>query len=100
MPSIEITLPAVGSQPTQVSSTALSACHVIAEADDGNSNPAFMGDSGMATDGSEGIRLTNSATAPGRVEVGPFSGGDPISLQDLYFVGTEGEIINIFYTQW
>ena len=100
MPSIEVTIAAVASQPTQVSTTALSACVAILQGDDGNSNPTFVGDSGMATDGSEGIRLHNSATVAEKLTIGPFSGGDPISLQDLYIVGTEGEIVNIFYLQW
>lgn len=100
MPSIEVTIAAVGSQPTRVSSTALSACLVILQGDDGNSNPAFVGDNGMATDGSEGIRLHNSATVAEKLTLGPFSGGDPIDLRDLSIVGTEGEIVNVFYEQW
>lgn len=95
--AIQVTLPAVGSQPTQLTTAAnrRSIRHLIAEADDGNSAPAFMGVSGMATDGSEGILLIFSATVPGRVELGPFSGDGPVNTDEVFFVGTEAEIINV-----
>ena len=95
--SLEVTIGAVGVQPTQVITAVTPFRQAIIESDDGNSNAAFVGDSGMATDGSEGIRLTNSATVPGRVLLGPFSGDAPAGLQEVYIVGTEGEIVNILY---
>ena len=95
--SLEVTIGAVGDQPTRVITAVTPIRQVIFEADDGNSNAAFVGDSGMATDGSEGIRLTNSATVPGRALIGPFSGDAPAGLQEFFIVGTENEIVNILY---
>ena len=97
--SLEITIPAVGSQPVQVIAAVTPIRQVIFEADDGNSNAAFVGDSGMATNGSEGIRLTNSATVPGRVLIGAFSGDAPVGLQEFFIVGTEDEVVNILYIE-
>lgn len=93
--AFQVILAAVGNQPTQMTSDRHSIRQLIAESDDGNSNAAFMGVSDMETDGSEGILLTNSSTVPGRVVLGPFSGDGPVNTDEVYFVGTEDEIINI-----
>lgn len=95
--AIQITLPAVGSQPTRLAAAAdrKSIRQLIIENDDGNSNPVFVGVSDMATDGSEGIRLTNSATVPGRLALGPFSGDGPGNTDEVFLVGTESDVVNI-----
>lgn len=97
--SLEVTIGAVGVQPTRVIAATTPIRQVYFESDDGNSNALWIGDSGLATDGSEGIRLTNSATVPGRLEFGPFSGDAPAGLQEFYVVGTEGEVVNVLYIE-
>ena len=95
---IQVTIPAVGSQPVRVSATRILACHIIIEADDGNANAAFVGDSNMAANGSEGIRLNNSATVPGNHELGPFQ-ANYMDLSEVYIVGTADEKVNVLYVQ-
>lgn len=95
--AIQITFPAVGLQPIRVTAAAdrKSIRQLIIEGDDANSNAVFVGVSDMATDGSEGIRLTNSGTVPGRLVLGPFSGDGPVNTDEVFLVGTENEIVNI-----
>ena len=97
--SLQVAIPAVGSQPVQAIATVTPIRMAIIESDDANSNAAFVGDSDMATDGSEGILLTNSTTVPGRVVLGPFSGDAPVNLDEVYFVGTSGQAVNILYIE-
>ncbi len=86
----------IGATATQFTTTPIAACHVIIEADDGNSNAAFVGGSSVTT--GTGIRLNNSATTPGRMEIGPFQ-SNLVNLGDLYAAGTQNEKVNVFYTQ-
>lgn len=97
--SLQVTIPAVGSQPVQAIATVTPIRMAIIESDDGNGAAAWVGDSDMATDGSEGILLTNSTTVPGRVVLGPFSGDAPVGLQEVYFVGTATQKVNILYVK-
>lgn len=93
---LQRTLPAVGSQPLVLDTERHSIRQAIIQADDANLNPFFVGDSSMATDGSEGIRVNFSATVPPFMEVGPFSGDGPIQSNEIFLVGTEAEIVNVF----
>ena len=86
---IQVTL----SGATQVTSTRTPVRHVILEADDANANPAFVGTSGVLT--TTGLLLTNSATVPGRVELGPFSGDAPLDLSEVYVIGTDTQKVNV-----
>ena len=97
---VQVTIAAVGVQPTQVIAANTPISYAVIESDDGNSNAVFVGASGMATDGSEGIRLDNSATAPGRVTLGPFSGHSPVGLHEVFVVGTENEIVNVWHVPY
>ena len=97
--SLQVAIPAVGSQPVQAIAAITPIRMAIIESDDANGNAAFVGDSDMATDGSEGILLTNSATVPGRLLIGPFSGDAPVGLQEFFIVGTENEIVNVLYVK-
>lgn len=92
---LQVTIAAAGSQPTRAIATHTPVCHAVIEADDGNSNPAFIGPTGVTS--ATGIRLHNSATVPGRMELGPFSAVGPFNLDELYVAGTEGEKVNILY---
>ena len=85
----------IGSASTQFTATKTYACEVVIESDDGNSNPVFIGDSTVLS--STGIRLANSATVPGRLQLGPYSGIQPIDLSTLYAAGTQNEKVNILY---
>lgn len=87
---IQVTL---GAGATQLTTEHVPARHIIAEADDGNADPAFMGDSGVTT--ANGIRLNFSATAPGRAELGPFSGDAPLNANEVFFIGTAAELVNV-----
>lgn len=86
----------IGTSATRFTTSTIAACHVIIEADDGNSNAAFIGDSTVTT--ANGIRLTNSATVPGRMELGPFQ-SNLLNLSDLYAAGTQNEKVNVLYVQ-
>ncbi len=97
--TLQVTIGAVADQPTQVISAVTPIRQATFEADDGNSSAAFIGASTLATDGSEGIRLTASLTVPGRHEVGPFSGDAPVGLQEFYVVGDENDIVNVLYIE-
>ena len=97
--SLAVTIGAVGDQPTQVIAAVTPIRQATFEANDNNGDPAFIGASTLATDGSEGIRLNFSGTVPGRHEVGPFSGDAPVGLQEFYIVGTESEIVNVLYIE-
>ncbi len=96
---IQVTIPAVGSQPVQAISTHTPLRHAVIEAAAGGAGAVFVGDADMATDGSEGTRLDASATVPGRMKLGPFSGDAPANLEDVYFVGTENDLVNILYVR-
>ncbi len=97
--SLQVDIPVVGSQPVQAIAAVTPIRWAVIESDDGNNAAAWVGDSEMATDGSEGVLLTNSATVPGRVVLGPFSGDAPVGLQEVYFVGTSGHAVNILYIE-
>ena len=97
--SLAVTIGAVGVQPTQVIAAVTPIRQATFEADDANIAAAFVGDSTLATDGSEGIRLNFSGTVPGRHEVGPFSGDAPAGLQEFFIVGSENEIVNVLYIE-
>ena len=86
---IQVTL---GAGATQLTTDDVPARQIIAEADDGNANPAFMGDSGVTA--ANGILLTNSATVPGRAVLGPFSGA-PVNANEVWFIGTAAQIVNV-----
>ena len=92
----EIVIPAVGSQPVVVNSTGHGVRQLILQGDPANANPFFVGDSAMATDGSEGIRVNFSATDPPFMEIGPFSGDAPIKANEIHIVGTEAQIVRAF----
>ena len=83
----------IGAAATQVTATRTPCRHAIIEADDGNSNAAFVGTSDVTS--ANGIRLNNSATAPGRMEIGPFSGDAPFNLSEVYVAGTLNETVNV-----
>lgn len=89
---IQVTLGA-GATPLTTAANRKPMRQMIAEADDGNSDPAFVGDSGVTA--ANGIRLTPSATVPGRVELGPFSGDAPVNTDEVFFIGTAAELINV-----
>ncbi len=97
--SLQVTIPVVGDQPVQAIATVTPIRWALIEKDDANGAAAWVGDSEMATDGSEGILLTNSTTVPGRVVLGPFSGDAPVNLDEVYFVGTATQAINILYVE-
>ena len=92
---LQVTIGAAAAQPTRFTATRTPCYYVIIEADDGNSNPAFVGPSAVTT--ANGVRLNNSATAPGRMELGPFSAVAPLNLSELYVAGTQNEIVNVLY---
>ena len=83
----------IGASATRVTPTHTPCLHAIIEADDGNSNAAFVGGSDVTS--ANGVRLNNSATAPGRTEIGPFSGAAPFDLSEVYIAGTQNEKVNI-----
>ena len=86
----------IGTSATQVSSDHIPCAYAIIQADDGNSNPAFFGASGVTS--ATGIRLHNSATVPERDRIGPFN-TNLFDLSELYVAGTDGEKVNILYVQ-
>jgi len=90
---IQVTL---GTGATQVSSTSIPVCWVRIEGDDGNSNPIFVGTSGVTT--ANGQRIHNSATVPEDLVLGPFA-TNYVDLNELYLIGTNGEKANVFYVQ-
>jgi hypothetical protein len=92
---LQVTIGAVADQPTRFTVTRVPARHIIIESDDGNSNPVFIGNASVTS--ANGIRLHNSATVPGRMELGPFSGDAPVNINELYVAGTANEIINVLY---
>lgn len=85
----------IGAAATALASTRTLALHAIIEADDGNSNAAFIGESDV--DATTGVRLNNSATTPGRMEVGPVV--IPFNLADIYVAGTQNEKVNVIYLE-
>lgn len=91
MPLIRIQV-TLGAGATQLTADDVPARQIIAEADDGNADAAFMGDSGVTA--ANGIRLTPSATVPGRAELGPFSGA-PVNANEVFFIGTAAELVNV-----
>ena len=93
--SVHLTQVTIGSAATAVSATALNVSAVILQGDDGNSNPAFVGDSTVAA--TNGIRLHNSATVPEKLTLGPHAANN-INLADLYIAGTQNEKVNVLYT--
>ena len=93
--SVHLTQVTIGSAATAVSATTINVSQVTLEGDDGNSNPAFVGGSGVTS--ATGIRLHNSATVPGRIQLGPHAANN-INLADLYIAGTQNEKVNVFYT--
>lgn len=93
---LQRTLPAVGSQPLVLDTERHGIRQAILQGDDGNSAAFFVGDSAMATDGSEGIRVNFSLTVPPFMEIGPFNAGAPINTDEVFLVGTEADIINVF----
>lgn len=85
----------IGAAATPLASARLLALHAIIEADDGNSNAAFVGESDVAT--TTGVRINNSATTPGRLEIGPVV--IPFDLANIYVVGTQNEKVNVIYLE-
>jgi hypothetical protein len=65
------------------------------QADDGNSNPVYLGDSEV-TVASHAIRIPAPPIAVSEVPTvfGPYEGGMP-SLSSIYAIGTATEILNI-----
>lgn len=93
--SVHLIQVTIGSSRTQVSATTINVSQVTLEGDDGNSNPAFVGDVTVAS--TNGIRLHNSATVPGRIQLGPHAANN-INLADIYIAGTQNEKVNVLYT--
>jgi len=91
---LQVTIGATAAQPTQFTATSTPVCWARIESDDANSNPAFIGGSGVTA--ANGQRLHNSATVPEDLVIGPFT-GNFFNLNELYAAGTEGEIVNVIY---
>lgn len=94
--SVHLLQVTIASPRTQFSATTVNVSEVIIQADDGNSNPAFIGDVTVTT--ANGIRLHNSATVPEEMTIGPQAAGS-INLADLYVAGTNDEKVNVLYTK-
>ena len=66
------------------------------QADDGNSNPIFIGGNNTVTAAAHGIRIpTPTAGVPDPpIRLGGFDSG-PLKLGKIWVIGTAGEILNI-----
>ncbi len=93
---IDITLPAVGSQPVQVDSERHGVRQMILVGDEDNLNAFYVGDSTMATDGSEGVPVGFSTTDPPALSIGPFNAGAPVNSDEIFVVGTATQIVHVF----
>lgn len=76
----------------QLTATRKPARHVILESDDGNASAIFVGPSDVTE--ATGIHLNFSATEPGRLALGPFSGDAPLNTDEIFVAGAAGQIIN------
>ncbi len=70
------------------------------QADDGNSNPIFIGDSEVTVDIYGLFLPLPPGNVPGLSEdLGPFEAG-PVKLSEIFAIGTSGEILNIVGVTW
>ena len=88
---IQLTLTAAARDPLTSIAARESIRHAILEADDGNLADAFVGDDTVTA--ANGLRLVFGA-APGRVELGPFSGDSPVYTSEINVAGATGEVVN------
>lgn len=70
------------------------------QADDGNSNPIFLGDSEV-TAAIHAIFIPLPPTSiPGPpITLGPYEAG-PLKLSEIFAIGTDGEVLNILGVTW
>ena len=86
---LQVTLGAA-TAPTQATSDSILARHLVIQ-NNNASNAVYIGDSTVET--TAGIKIA----AAGSLTIGPLPIGSEINLSKLYCIGTEADLVDVFY---
>lgn len=72
------------------------------QADDGNSNPIFIGGDENVTTAAYGERINapTGGVPDAAVNFGPYADAGPIKLSGIWVIGTNGEILNLLAVEF